>query len=438
MAKTDAGATRTGATGGESQDQVEKNIENADAGGDGAGAGGGGEGGGEGAGAAAAGGEGARVEDPRMAAMDRIAGSRREALAAEGVVLDDGAAGAGEGAGAAGSGGEGEGEGGGAAGAAGAGEGAGEGGTAKGDQITRQAGDAGGTGTGAGDGKKPMKFEDLKDVTFLATVDGQEREQSLEDLVRRALKGEAADFRLQQATEVLTQAKKTAEDIQRAAGGGGAGGGGAGGEGTGAGDGAAGTGAAKQPDFQAIFDLILDGNVEEGSKQFAQAIAATGRTATPDVESITSQVLARVTREIATVNFLDDFKDVTTDKRLARMVDAEFFDLIGGPDKAATIGNDDYAKALRGAGERVREFVKGMKGEEKKDDDAGKGGGGNGGGGTREERKAAKEKLDNVSGTGARAPSAQQPAVEQTPQQRSSVIAEIAAARGQGPAAKQP
>lgn len=274
--------------------------------------------------------------------------------------------------------------------------------------------------TGA-DTPKVLKPEDFAKFKVVQTIDGETKEVPLTEVVRQGQVAGAADYRLNKATETLDRALAVAKDLEEKA----------------RGDKTAGDDKKKastaEIDVDAkakeAFDLVLDGKVDEAAKIFAETMAAVGggRSATPNTDEIVSAVTGRIRLEQQLTTFQKDYADVANDKHLGPMVDREFMDLVpkDANGVALPLPPDEFGKKLREAGDKVRGWAKDKFGAAKTapvQADTTK---------TLEEKRAAKENLDQTTGAGAKAPSTNVPSAEPSPQQRSSVIADIAKARGQ-------
>jgi hypothetical protein len=265
---------------------------------------------------------------------------------------------------------------------------------------------------------------DLARFKVRQTIDGQERDVPLSDVVRTAQVAGAADYRLAKATETLERAEALARDITAKAGG----------KAAGEGEDKGGEGEDKtEAQLNALvkdaFDKALDGDVEGATKILTEAMRdSRGRSATPDQEQIVAAAVERIKLEHAYTAFQTDYKDVVNDKRLGRMVDTEFAELVPKDDKGhfTPLSPEAFSQKLREAGDKVRTWRDSLGGGKKPTDpdpNAGKE--------SLEQRKARKENLDQTTGASTRAPSSSTSSAEPTASERSSVIAQIAKGRGQ-------
>lgn len=266
-----------------------------------------------------------------------------------------------------------------------------------------------------------LKGDELENFEIEEVIDGQPRKTKLAEMVRRAQKDGSADYRLSKATEMLEDAKKVLADARGTK---------TGTEKTGT-EGAVEETAAPDPKVEAIakalIDKMLDGDAEAATKLLTEALASgKGRDATPDSEAIAAAVERRIEAKLEATTFEKDYSDLVGDKYLARMVDAEFSELIPRDEQgnALAMSPKDFGKALRTAGEKVRKWKEsnGMKTATSTATSTA-----TTTNQSREDRNARKAALDQTSSASARSTTTAEPVEES----RSSVIANIAKARGQ-------
>lgn len=269
-----------------------------------------------------------------------------------------------------------------------------------------------------------LKAEDLAKFKVTQVIDGESREVSLEEVMRQHQKAGAADYRLAKATETLDSAMKLAKEIEEQS---------------------RGKPAKKKDDasddekkttevdvegrVKDAIEKMLDNDTEGAAKIFTETIAAVrGRSATPDTEEIVSQAVVRIQMQQQLTSFQTDYKDIVNDKYFGRMVDQEFAELIPRDAKGEfmPVPPGEFGKALRTAGDKVRDWAKKIGGEKKPAEDATKKAAD-----TRAERELRKNDLDQTTGASTKSTSSATSAEPSTPQARSNVIAEIAKARGQ-------
>lgn len=318
-----------------------------------------------------------REPTERELALDAISRKRNESLRAEGVDLEAPAA------------------------AADAGDGNGNGGDDLDPekQIQRQA-----------DQETIETLETLRGRKLKLVVDGQEQVVPLEDLARQVSKAGAADYRLQEATRLLEEAKALAAAAGKAP---------AKPEGEDGDANATNTKTDPRAKARVVVEKILDGDTDGAVEDLASMIAPP--TAALDVDAITQETEARIEKRQVLKSFTKDYSDVMTNPRLGRMVDEEFAEIVSKLPPDTAMSADDFGQHLRTAGDRVRGFVKSLGGGQAKPDDTP----------NLEERNRRKAEQDPPRIAGARTTSAEQPPPVDSSASRSSAIADIAKARGQ-------
>lgn len=258
-----------------------------------------------------------------------------------------------------------------------------------------------------------LTLDSVRGRKFKHTVDGEEREFSAEDLIRKALKGEAADYRLEQATQLLEQARKEAEAIRAAR---------ARGEAdpdAGKDDGKPAKGTDMQAAVTEAMNKLLDGDTASAAAGLVQFL--TPSVEAPRADDIVDQAVAQIERRRILTQFYKDYQDVTSaDKRLGKMVDEEFGDAVKSLGKEF-LTDQELDQQLRAAGDRVRKWRDEVRGPTNDDDPAK----------ALEERRNKKDELARPRPASTRTQTITPEAPVDSSASRSSAIAEIAKARGQ-------
>ena len=266
-----------------------------------------------------------------------------------------------------------------------------------------------------------LDLEQLKRVKIRTKIDGNEELVSGDKVLARYQKDGAADLRLSRAVEMekqaavkLAEAEKklsgatSGEDVKKAE---------------------AAVAAAAADHQKLIKDsmaALFEGDTDKAATLLQQAMTAhkepaTARSesATPDAEDIVRRTTAAVRQQLSVDSALEKlFKDYPEFK-----ADADFATLADRAVDRLVASGHGMADAIVLAGEELGEKFKLGKHAPKEQGRPPNAGPTT----TRDEKKAAKEGIDEISGTGARATSLESP-----PPTRSDTIAEMAKARGAG------
>ena len=253
-------------------------------------------------------------------------------------------------------------------------------------------------------GSEPIPFEDLDQIKVRVKVDGEEREMTLHDVRRSTQLDGAAQKRLQQANELLEQARRTASATPAPA--------------------SPPVGVAPAPDSREsapastteevdnLVSALFNGDEDTAKVLLGKILAGSQQAADP--ASLAQQAAATVRQQLsvdeANSAFRSAYSDIVGDQHLARAADG-FYDEV-----MAEFPHKSYAEVLMEAGQRTRDWMasKGIKTAT-----------GSASGSTRQEKQQRKERIDEVRSLN-RTP-ANQEVREPTP---SEVIAEMRKERG--------
>ena len=253
-------------------------------------------------------------------------------------------------------------------------------------------------------GDEPIPFEALDQVKVRVKVDGEEREMTLHDVRRSTQLDGAAQKRLQQANELLEQARRAATTPPPPA--------------------TPPVGVAPAPDSREsapastteevdnLVSALFNGDEDTAKVLLGKILAGSQQAADP--ASLAQQAALTVRQQLsveeANGKFRSDFSDIVGDPHLARAADGFYEEVM------AESPHKSYAEALEEAGKRTRDWMasKGLRTAT-----------GSASGSTRQEKQQRKERIDEVRSLN-RTP-ANQEVREPTP---SEVIAEMRKERG--------
>lgn len=253
-------------------------------------------------------------------------------------------------------------------------------------------------------GSEPIPFEDLDQIKVRVKVDGEEREMTLHDVRRSTQLDGAAQKRLQQANELLEQARRTASATPAPT--------------------APPVGVAPAPasresapastteEVNNLVSALFNGDEDTAKVLLGKILAGSQQAADP--ASLAQQAAATVRQQLsvdeANSAFRSAYSDIVGDPHLARAADG-FYDEV-----MAEFPHKSYAEALMEAGQRTQAWMA-SKGIKTATEPAS--------GSTRQEKQQRKERIDEVRALN-RTP-ANQEVRELTP---SEVIAEMRKERG--------